>query len=1039
MLNAFYKIVISYKGALAFSLLLSMIWLCSQPLYAQRTQYYLDSERAYKEGVDLFQKQKYGAAQLRFDEFLRASDKKTDYAQSAATYYYAACAIELFHENAEYLMKHFIDNYPHSNKVIQAYFQLAKLQFRKKDYNMSIAYFLKTDVNQLSKNEAFEYYYKLGYSRFQIEDYDKALLNFEAIKDQKNIYQAAATYYFAHISYLKKNYEVALQHFLSIQKEKAFSRLIPFYVAQIYYLQGKYQEAVDYAEPIVDTLKGKNVPLVRRLLAESYFELKNDAKAISNYEAYLATGSSLDRDGYYQMGVSCYRIQRFEDALTALKNCTAEDDLMTQTAYYYMADCYIKTNQKRVALEMLKQAASMKYDKRIAQEALFNFAKLSYELGYNPYNDAIDAINLYISTYPQALNIEEAYEIMVNIYLNTQNYKDALQSLSKITNKNTKLKIAEQRIYYFRAIELFNNLEYESAIQHLQEAIKLNYDNRITAESKFWLAEAKYRMLHYAEAGVAFDDFLTSAAAKSVPYYYDAYYGLGYSYLKRKKYADAATEFRNYTASPAKDTRKIHDAYLRIGDCYFMMRDYNRSITYYDQALQTGQYVNDYALYQKALIQGLNGDQSGKAKSLKQALEAYPNSAFKEEMQYELGLANIRLGKTNEAVTNFESIVNSDKTTAYLSKAYLQLGLIYFNADNNREALGWYKRVVDEYPNSSQAAEALKYIRNIYIELGDIDAYTQYIKGIQHVELSAGSLDSASYAAAETALNQNNCARAIESFDKYIRNFPKGIFLLEAHHYKAECHVKQEEPLKALEDYQYVFRQRKNMYSENALNRAASILEKTQDSLGLIEVYKVMEEQSETPDLMKKARIGLMINYFKTQRCDLAINYAKTILTFEKLNEYTEEQAHYIQASCYYKSEQWEEALSEYKKVATRIPSEFDIEANYRIGEIFYKQNKYTDAEKHLRSAIKNMGSDKHMLALSFILLSDIYVEMNDNPQAKSMLNTVIAKHDEQDLIDLAQSKLETILERERQDTQPRLKQDNEFELDDNQKPQSRP
>lgn len=1013
--------------------------MCYASMQAQRTQYYLDSERSYKDAVELFQKQKFGAAQLRFDEFLRSPGEKTDYAISAATYYHATCAVELFHENAEYLMKHFIEKYPHSNKVVQAYFQLGKLYFRKKDYKTCIAYMQKTDVNQLTKNEAFEYYYKLGYSRFQIEEYDKAQLDFAAIKDQKNIYQTAATYYFAHIAYLKKNYEVALQHFLSIQKEKAFARLIPFYVAQIYYLQGKYEDAVTYAEPIADTLKGKNLPLVRRLLAESYFELKNDQRAIYNYEAYLATGTTLDRNGYYQMGISCHRILRFDDAISALKNCTSEDDLISQTSYYYMADSYIKTNQKRSALDMLKLSAAMQHDARIAQEALFNFAKLSYELGYNPYNEAIEAINQYINTYPQANNIEEAYEIMVNIYLNTQNYRDALTSLSKIKNKNTKLKIAEQRIYYFRAIELFTNLEYEESISHLHEAILLNYDNRITAESKFWLAEAKYRMKNYQGAGAAFEDFLTSAAAKSVPYYYDAYYGLAYVHLKKKNYSNAATEFRNYTASPISDTRKLHDAYLRIGDCYFMLRDYNKAINYYDQALQTGHYVNDYALYQKGLIQGLNGNQAGKAASLKQALTSYPQSVYRDEMQYELGLANIRLGKTNDAVTNFEAIVNSGQQSAFLSKAYLQLGLIYFNADNNRESLGWYKRVVDEFPNTPQAAEALKYIRNIYIELGDIDAYTQYVKGLQNVELSMGSLDSASYEAAEILLNQNLCSKAIDALSKYIGNFPKGIFLLEAHHHKAECHVKQNQNTEALPHYHFIYLQRKNMYSENALNRAATILEKSGDSLGLIEVYTIMEQQAETPDLMKKARIGLMQNYFKTQRCDLSVEYAKLVLAFEKLNEYTEEQAHYIQATCFYKSAQWEEALSEYKKVIARIPSEFDIESQYRIGEILYKQNKYSESEKHLRAAIKNMGGDKHMLAQCFILLSDVYVAMKDYPQAKSMLNTVISRHDGQDLINIAKAKLEAIIQAENQQLQPRLEQDNEFEFENDKKPKSQP
>lgn len=999
----------------------------SAVLTAQRTQYYLDTERSFKEGIDLFQKQKYGAAQLRFEEFLKSDDQKTDYALSTATYYYAASSVELFHDNAEYLMLSFIHQFPHSNKVVQAYFQLGKLYFRKKDYHQVIAYFLKTDVFQLNREQVFEYYYKLGYSRFITGEYDKALKDFADIKDKKNPYQVPATYYFAHISYFNKNYEVALQHFLRIQHEKAFSRIIPFYVAQIYFVQGKYKEAVTYAEPIADTLKGKNLPIVRRLLAESYFELKDDAGAVRNYEAYIATGSSLDRLGNYRLGISYYRLSRFDDAALYLKNATSEDDLMTQTAYYYMADCFLKSDYKRMALDVLKLAASMNHDKRIAREALFNFAKLSYELGYNPYNEAIDAIQQYIEKYPDAKNIEDAYELMVNIYLNTQNYKDALISLQKIKNKNTRLKIAEQRIYYFRGIELFNNLEFTEAIRHFENAVLKNFDTRITAESKYWMAESYYRNKDYKGAQRMYEDFLTSSAAKSISYYNDAYYNLGYARIKMKQYNEAAVEFRNFiTAAAQADLRKQHDALLRLGDCYFMIRNYAKAIEYYDQAIEIKQYNNDYALYQKSLMQGLMGNHEGKAATLKRTLNEYPQSAFRDEMLYELGMANIRLGNTNEAVKNFEDIVNGGSSSAYLSSAYLQLGLIYFNADNNREALGWYKRVVDEYPNSQHAAKALKYIRTIYVDMGDIDAYTQYVQGLNNVEVSMNSLDSASYEAGANAVEAGNCAKAIDAFDKYIRNFPRGVYLLDANHYKAECHYTQKEFSQALPHYQYIYRQRKNIYTENALSRAAYILEQQADTNGLIEVYTLMEESAESPDVLKRSRIGLMRNYYKTENCEKIIEYAKKVLTYEKLNEYVEEEAHYFQAVCYLKQNLLEEALAEYKKVYWQVASEFDIEAGYQIGDILFRQQKYKDAEKHLRAAIKTMGADKHRLALSFILLSDIYVAIDDLHQAKSMLNTVITHHDGEDLIKIAQKKLDAILAAERLQNQPRIEQEME-------------
>jgi tetratricopeptide (TPR) repeat protein len=129
-------------------------------------------------------------------------------------------------------------------------------------------------------------------------------------------------------------------------------------------------------------------------------------------------------------------------------------------------------------------------------------------------------------------------------------------------------------------------------------------------------------------------------------------------------------------------------------------------------------------------------------------------------------------------------------------------------------------------------------------------------------------------------------------------------------------------------------------------------------------------------------------------------------------------------AVCYYNQQLMEEALSSYKKVYAKTSSEYDIEAGLKIGEILFQQAKYADAEKHLRTAIKSMGSDKHRLALSFILLSDIYVAMDNLPQAKSMLNTVISKHTGEDLILVAKQKLDQITEMEREKNQRKFEQE---------------
>lgn len=135
---------------------------------AQKSEYFADPERILKDGIDLYQKQKYGTAQTHFDDYLNAitfAGKGTParYSTSEATYYYAACAVELFQDDALDLMQKFISNYPESPKINLAHFHMGKIHFRKKDWENAIVEFNKANIYQLTKEQYAEHAYKVGY------------------------------------------------------------------------------------------------------------------------------------------------------------------------------------------------------------------------------------------------------------------------------------------------------------------------------------------------------------------------------------------------------------------------------------------------------------------------------------------------------------------------------------------------------------------------------------------------------------------------------------------------------------------------------------------------------------------------------------------------------------------------------------------------------------------------------------------------------------------------------------------------------------
>lgn len=1000
---------------------------------AQKTQIYLDNERALKEGVDLYQRELYADAQSVLLQIIKSKEPISQAARSQADYYYAACAVELFHNNAEYLMKQFIQKYPESDKAVQAYFQLGKLYFRTPDYKNALAALKKTDVFLLDKRQFFEYYYKLGYSYYNEQELDQAHQAFNEVKNRKqkeNLYQEPAKYYSAHIFYEKGNLENALNEFLELKDSKAFGKIVPFYIAQVYYRQQKYEETIEYATPIADTLKSDRLASIYRILAESHYELKHFSDAVKYFENYMSTGKGMDREANYHLGLSYYFTNNCAKAVRYLENASSAQDSLSQSAYYYAADCYIKQGEKMKAIDALKLSYSLDFNPKISEEALYNFSLLSYELGYNPYNQAIDAINLYIQKYPNSIKLNDAYELLVDIYMQTNNYEKALESLARIKNKNSKLKFAEQRIYLFRGIELFNAKDYEGAIQHFEKTIANNLDSKVTAEAKFWKADANYQLGLFKSSAADYNDFLNSAGAKDLKQYNDAYYNLAYAQIKLKNYSQALVELRAFVQTEVKDSRKLNDAYLRMGDCAFMAKNYEKAVEYYEKAIQLNKIQTDYAMLQKGIILGLQRRQQDKVQILEKASTDFPNSNYRNEINYELGLAYTVLNQNQNATRSFLKVVEDKRNNEYNAKAYLQLALIYFSADNYDEALVWNKRTVTEFPNTSYSNVALLNIRNIYIEQNRLAEYRTYIENVPSASVTQGSLDSATFEAARKDINGGICDKIIPKMTDYLSNFPNGIFYAEANYNLADCYVKNKAYDLAIPAFEKIIeKQGKSLYDEDALVRVGDLYIFYKDWSNAIRVYELLRTQASTSDNLQLAEKQLMRSYFQSKNYERAASYANTVLTHEKIGDALLEETNYILANSYFFVSDYDQADKFYKKFVAKTSSFYYPEAAYRVGEIMTFRGEYKEAEKHLRTAIKSMGSQPEWMAKTFILLSDIYISLGNTMEAKAVLQTLLNNYEGEELLNVAQQKMDRILAIESENNVPKQEEPQEFDL----------
>jgi TolA-binding protein len=1007
-----------------------LLVLFSTSAIAQQTMVNTTVQHRLQIASELFYKQKYATAQKAFDEICALYTQNTE-EHAEAMYYAAVCALELFNADAENRMIAFINLYPGSKRIKMAYFSLGNLAYRAKSFKEALNWYEKLSERDFhNKEHRSEYQFKKGYCYFLRNEYDKAKVLFSDIKDVENNYAAPATYYFSHIAYSQGNLETALNGFQKFKPGSPFYPTVPYYIAHIYYMQKKFPELIEFAAPWLDSANVKRAPELAHLIGDAYFRMGKYTEALPYLNKFFDKGAKPEREDYYQLAYCFYQTKSYPNAIENYKKVIGKSDSLNQLAYYQLAYSYLKISEKQLARNSYEAAASENFYLDIAEDALFSYAKLSYELAYNPYHEAIDAFDKYIQTYPDSPRLDEAFKYMVNVYLTTKNYKEALVSIEKIKKKTLDMDFAYQKIAYYRAIEFFNDRDYVNAQQLFVKAVNIGKDKKTNAICKYWIADANYRLEKYDAAIEGYNEFVLFPGAALHTEFTFTNYNIGYCYFKKEQYDEAAVAFRKFTTEKNDISPKMkNDAFVRIGDCYFMKSDYNKAIEFYSEAIKLNLFDIDYALFQKASAQGLLAKTEDKINSLETMLNKYPKSNYADDAQYEIGNAYMQKENYSKALSYFELIQKEHPKSSYLKKAMLKTALAYFNMDKNNEAITLYKEIIAKYPTSQEAKESVTSMRNIYVETGDISAFEDYVKNQSGLNYSNAAIDSATYEAAELRFMKGDCEHAVTDFKNYIQKFKNGFFLLNANYYMAECAAKTN-PDDALIGYKYVIEQSKNKFTENALLKAATLSYIKLDYDAASNFYELLLEQAETPANILEAKTGLMRTSFFLLNHAKAIEYAGKVIVSAKVSNELLGESYFIRGKSAAEIGNDSLAIGDLIKTSAMSQSEYGAKAHYFLAELYHKRNNYPEAEKTIFELVDRVPSYDFWIAKGFLLLAKNYHAMGDDFQSKETFKSIIEKCEIPELVKEAQENLNSIIAEEEQKNKLQTPEETEIKFD---------
>lgn len=998
------------------SAVLVFIFFCSLA-HAQKTAIYLDKDALYKQGLELFDKKQYVNAQKNFNDF--ASISNSSLLKADAQYYSAAASIELFNKDGEWQMKQFIEQHPESSKINNANFYLGKSNFRKKKYSETLEYLQKVDIYQLDKDQLAELYFKRGYSYYETGNADKAKADFYEIKDVDNKYAHPANYYYSHISYKEKNYETAMAGFKRLVGDETFGSVVPYYITQIYFIQGKYEIVTKEAPELLnDSNNVQKSDEINRMIGESYFNLKDYNSAL-NFLKKTPIGSN--PQGNYALGYCYYKINDCKNAVIYLEKAVLLKDSLAQNSWYHMADCYLKLNEKIQAKNSYYAAYQLDFDKKITEDALFSFAKLSYELDFNPYNEAVKAFSKYLKEYPQSPRKNECYNFLVNVYSTTKNYAQAIKSIESQENIDPILKITYQKLIYYSGVEYFNNNDLSNAEKQFKKSQLQNTDLKLNALCQYWLGEIYYNNKDYTTAIEAWKKFQIMDGALQLKEYELSNYAMGYAFFQRRErnkenrnnddYTNANVCFRKFLLSKSKeDENKNIDATIRTADCYFMNNDYIQASDYYKTAIEANKLDVDYSLYQKSLCDGLSKRYNEKITELKKIESRYPASNYLSAALNEIADTYFNNLKDEEnAIVYYNRILKNYPNSSFVSNCYAQLGNIYYGRKQDDKALEYFDKFVKIDSKSDAAKEVLEAIKKIFTEKGKIDEMEKYFAAIGN-PLSENELEKKTYDVAYDAFyNQKDCGVALPQWETYISKFPNGKHITEAEFNAAECNYSNSNYEKALKGYLYVISKQRGLYSEVSHAKAAYIYYKDKKYSEALPLFQQLQDIAETPVNKSAGRFGAMRSAFYLNQFETALTECTKVLSTEKLSPQQLSEAKYIKAKSLYETSRLDDALIEFKGITKSAKNISGAEAYYYIAMIQFKKQEFKEVEKTVNKLISYSYSNDDWNSKGMLLLADAYIALNNEGGAQVILETIIDSKTKQEYVDEAKKRLENL------------------------------
>ena len=928
------------------------------------------------------------------------------------SFYQIASLLALNDSNALSMANSFLQKHKTPYFIDKINYFLAQYHFRLDHFQLAIPLYEKAAIGNLNNEEIIDLKFELAYCYFNNKNFEKANSLFAVMKSLPGVYKDAANYYYGLIAYNKANYKEALSSFELIASSSVYGNTVPYYVAELYYFSNNKDKALNYAlEKLNEKTKLYYDKELHKLVAQIYFEKNQYDRALPHFEYYYQHTDRIKKEELYELAYCNYYLDNWKEAIDYFKPLSNMQDSLGQTAMYLLGASYLKLNDKKNAKYAFDICSQYDFNASQTEASLYLSSKISYDLKLD--QDAITSIENLKSQFPSSIYTSELNLLLGAILVKKMDFETAIAVLNKANAEDPQTSTLLQEAYYGAGVNAYQKSAFTLAAAHFSASAKIQLETSYQSASLFWLLNAHYKNADYESAMKAGNLFIDKNKLSNIAQNASeeatndhAQLIMGYTCLDANLYTEAQNYFKQ--AQLSKDAKISQTASLKEADAYFLAKQYAKASVLYDHIIQQNNDDSPYAMYQKAIILGLNNKAAEKIALLKKLIdEKNEQSPFIKSARFELATTYYQQEQFTKAIDAYKILLEDPQSSMDLSKVVFKIAASYDQLKDTANALFFYKKVIGQYATSDEYAASLDAIKSIYVSHNQPDLFVAFKNQLGTSLATTAADDSLFYETAINLYSLQNWDKALSALNDFISKFPSSLLQPLANYYKAECLSKLKQIKPAIDAYKQALNAELSDDIEAAAIAAIARLSFETNALdSSLSYWATLRANYNEAHYLKQSYIGMMKIHALQHAAALSIPYADSALAIPDLSAAEKNDIAFYKGRCFVELKQFDTAMVYFLQVLKNSTGLNVLISNYYVAFCLYQQNKLAEAEKESNKTITIAGSNTYWVVKTYILLADILVKQKDYFNAKATLQSIIKNAKFSDLKLEAQDKL---------------------------------